>query len=282
MPLTINTNTSSLNAQRLLGINTNMLNRSMEKLASGYRINRAGDDAAGLMISETLRAQIRGSQKALDNTQDGINVLNIADGAMQTITDNIQRIRELTVQAANDTYATAQRSAIAVEIDALRADIDRIANSVEFNGTSLLAAAGVPANFNIQVGPNNVAANDTIDVITALGDTTTGAAGLNLTAASVATNAAANVYLGVIDTSLAALNTQRATLGSFSNRLESAAANLGISIENLSSSESRIRNVDIASESAKMTQSQILQQASATILSQANQAPGLALKLLGG
>src|SRR5690606_36346419 len=138
MPIVINTNTASLNAQRYLGANTNALARSIEKLASGFRINRAGDDAAGLQISENLRAEIRGSKKALDNVQDGMNVLNIVDGAYQQITDNLQRMRELAVQGANDTYSTAQRNAIGQELDQLRADIARIANATQFNGKELM------------------------------------------------------------------------------------------------------------------------------------------------
>jgi len=283
MPLVVNTNVISMTSQRHLGINTNMLNKSLEKLASGYRINRAGDDAAGLMISETLRTQIRGSKKALDNVQDGLNMLNIADGAFQTIQDSIQRIRELTVQAANDTYATAQRSAIAGEIDQLQTDIDRIANSVQFNGVQLLSATA-PANFFLQVGANSSATLDRIDIIGALGDTTA-TTGLALPLAgntTVDTHANAQTYLGVIDTALSTLGTKRATLGAMVNRLEAAGANLGIAIENFSASESRLRNVDVAAETAEMTRNQILQQASATVLTQANQVPQLALQLIRG
>ncbi len=280
MPLVINTNVSSLNAQRNLSNNTFNLNKSLERLSSGYRINRASDDAAGLQISESLRAQIRGSKKALDNTQDGMNLLNIVDGAYQTIQNNLQRIRELAVQGANDTNATAQRNAINQEIDALRADIDRIAGGTQFNNVNLIGATA-PAAYLIQVGPNSTV-NDEIDVGTALLNTTTAAGGLNLAAAAgTNTNAAYQTYITNTDTALTNLNTRRATIGSFSNRLESAASNLSISIENLSASESRIRNVDVASESAEMIRNQILQQSSAAILSQANQAPSLALQLLG-
>ncbi len=282
MPLVINTNVTSLNAQRNLTNNTHNLSKSLEKLASGYRINRASDDAAGLQISENLRSQIRGSKKALDNTQDGINMLNIVDGAYQTIQNNLQRIRELSVQGANDTNATAQRTAINQEIDALRADIDRIANSTLFNNVPLIANAGVPANYVIQVGPN-ATINDEIDIVSALGDATTGAGGLNLAAASGTNvdNATYQTYITNVDNAMTALNTARAGVGAFANRLEASAENLSISIENLSAAESRIRNVDVASESAEMIRNQILQQSSAAILSQANQAPSLALQLLG-
>jgi flagellin len=284
MPIVINSNISSLNAQRHLTNNTNMLGKSLEKLASGYRINRASDDAAGLQLSENLRSQIRGSQKAYDNVQDGINLLNIADGSMETITNNLQRMRELVVQAANDTYSSAQRDAINSEIDALRDDIDRIANATIFNGKTLLGSGAV-ASMAIQLGANDDSTVDVLDVVSALGDTraTTGT-GLSLSASattSISDNASAQTYLTDIDTALTTLNTKRATLGAYVNRLEGAAANLLNNIENQSAAESRIRNVDVASESATMTRNQILQQASATVLSQANQAPSLALKLLG-
>ncbi len=284
MPLTINTNVMSLNAQRSLNQNTSRLNKSLERLSSGYRINRSGDDAAGLQISETLRSQIRGSKKALDNTMDGLNLLNIVDGAYQTIQNNLQRIRELSVQGANDTYATSQRTAITQEIDALRADIDRIANSTQFNGVDLLtSAATLPASYFIQVGANTTV-NDEISLLAAMGDTTTvtGLNGLSAAAGQFVSNTAVQTYIGNVDAALDALNTRRSTLGSMINRLESVTSNLNINIENLSASESRIRNVDVASESAAMIQGQILQQASVSILSQANQVPQMALQLISG
>ncbi|MBY0449709.1 MAG: flagellin FliC [Cyanobacteria bacterium] len=282
MPLIINTNVSSLNAQRNLGVNSANLNKSLERLSSGLRINRAGDDAAGLQISELFRAQIRGQQKAVDNTQDGINLLNLADGSYQTISDNLQRIRELTVQAANDTNATAQRTAIEGEIDQLRSDIDRIASATTFNGNILLGSA-TPANLFIQVGSNNDNFKDRIDLVSALGNASTGTAGLNLSAASgqLQSNGSAQTYLGTVDAALSALNVKRSTLGALANRLQSASANAEVKIENLSAAESRIRNVDVAAESANLTRNQILQQASASILSQANQSSQLALKLIG-
>jgi flagellin len=283
MPLVINTNVASMNAQRNLSYNTSALGRVLERLASGYKINRAGDDAAGLQISESLRAQIRGSKKALDNVQDGLSVLSISDGVQGVIQENLQRIRELTVQAANDTNATAQRDAIALEINARRTDIDRIANSASFNGVTLMAAGSSnPTSFNLQVGPNSNVNNDVIDIISAIGDTTTGTSGLDLATAAFASNASALAYLDQVDTALIRLNSKRATLGSFQNRLESAAANLTISIENLTNAESRIRNADVAAEAAELTRYQILQQAAASVLRQANQTPQLALSLLNG
>lgn len=282
MTVVVNTNVSSINAQRHLNYNSMQLNRAMERLASGYRINRAGDDAAGLFVSENLRTQIRGSKKALDNTQDGINMLNIADGAFQTISDNLQRMRELVVQAGNETYGQPQRTALNIEIDQLRADIDRISSTTQFNGTILLSTA--PASYNLQVGANGTA-NDVISLLAAMGDTrATAAAGLNIVTAASATivdNATARTYLGTIDAALVILNTRRANLGAVVNRLEGTAKNLSNSIENMSSAESRIRDTDIAAESAEMSRYQVLQQSSAAILAQANQSTSIALKVLG-
>ncbi|MDX2085711.1 MAG: flagellin [Candidatus Melainabacteria bacterium] len=285
MSIVVNTNVSSLNAQRYLSFNTSALGKSQEKLASGFRINRASDDAAGLQISETLRAQIRGSQKALDNVQDGINVLNIVDGAFNQITENMQRMRELVVQGANDTLATAQRDAIEEELDQLAADIDRIANGTQFNGVNLLT--GSTTSFRIQVGPNSTSTTNMINIATAantnpLATATASALGVDDASISVASNASALQTLSGIDGALSTLNTRRATAGALTNRLQGAANNLAIGIENLSASESRIRNVDVAKESAELVRNQILQQASATILSQANQSPQLALSLLRG
>jgi flagellin len=278
--ISINTNVSSINAQRNLSANSSSLSRSLERLSSGFRINRAGDDAAGLQISESMRAQIRGSKQALSNAQDAISVLNIADGAQGVIQENLQRVRELTVQAANDTLATAQRTAIATEIDQRRADIDRIANSTTFNGVELLSS-GAASSFMVQVGANSSSTNDRLDVASALGNTTTSSGGLNLGQASVDSSDDALAYLDTIDTALDTLNSKRAVLGAYSNRLESAIQSLSVSVENLSGAESRIRNVDVALESANLTRNQILQQASTSILAQANQSPSLALSLIG-
>ncbi len=284
MPLVVNTNVSSLNAQRNLSINTGNLGKSLERLSSGFRINRAGDDAAGLQVSENLRAQIRGSKAALANVQDGINVLNIADGAMSVITENLQRMRELTVQAANDTYDVNQRTAIKQELDARATDITRISDVVEFNGVFLLNGDSDAGGngFILQVGANDAAANDTIDVGAsgAFADVDATVLGVDAGSTNVTDNGNALTTLTALDAAIVTVNTQRATLGSVVNQLESAGQNLSIGIENLSSSESRIRNVDIAAESAELVRNQILQQASATVLAQANQAPSLALQLI--
>ncbi len=285
MGIQINTNVQSINAQRLLGKNTMSLNKSLEKLSSGFRINRSSDDAAGLQISETLRSQIRGSQKANDNVQDGINVLNTADGALSTVVDNLQRMRELSVQGANDTLGADQRSAINLELGQLAKDIDRITKGTEFNGQKLFSSVDT---YNIQVGAESDSAVNVLNIgsaSSALGTLNASslslATGTSVTLAfSVSNNSSALNAISVIDTALQTVGTRRAAIGAMTNRLQSASTNLSISIENFSASESRIRNVDVAKESAEMTKNQILQQAAATILSQANSAPNLALNLI--
>jgi len=288
MGITINTNVQSLNAQRVLGGNVKSLGKSLEKLSSGYRINRASDDAAGLQISEGLRSQIRGSDQANSNVQDGINLLNTTDGSLETITNNLQRIRELAVQGGNDTLATDQRSAIDKEIQQLSKDVTRIASASQFNKKDLLN--GTTSSLKIQVGANVTSSTNTIDLATAgtnpFADAR--ATALNLLGAadavklSVKSNGSALKTLSIVDAALQTVQNRRAAIGALTNRLEGASTNLQISSENFSSSESRIRNTDIAKESANLTKNQVLQQASAQILGQANQTSQLALSLLRG
>lgn len=279
MPIYVNTNVPALTAQRSLGVNTQNLNKSLERLSTGFRINRANDDAAGLQISELLRAQIRGSQKALDNTQDGINVLNIADGAYTTITDNLQRIRELVIQGANDTNGPDQRNAIKSELDQLSSEIDRIINTTRFNGQTLLN--GSVSTFSLQIGTNGTA-NDLINVGNVFANNLT--ANLNVDVANLSVNSTTNAQatLNKLDSAIGTITSRRSTIGAYVNRLEASASNLAISMENQKAAESRIRNVDVAAESSRMVSNQILQQAAASILTQANQLPSIALSLLRG
>ncbi|MCS6266867.1 MAG: flagellin [Vampirovibrio sp.] len=286
--MTINTNAQSLNAQRILGGNVKSLGKSLEKLSSGYRINRASDDAAGLQISEGLRSQIRGSDQANSNVQDGINLLNTTDGGLETITNNLQRIRELAVQGGNDTLATDQRSAIDKEIQQLAKDVTRIASASQFNKRNL--SDGTTTSLKIQVGANVTSATNTIDLATTgtnpFADSR--ATALNLLGAadavtlSVKSNGSALKTLSIVDVALQTVQNRRAAIGALTNRLEGASTNLQISSENFSASESRIRNTDIAKESANLTKNQVLQQASSQILGQANQTSQLALSLLRG
>ena len=288
MGININTNVQSLNAQRVLGSNVKSLGKSLEKLSSGYRINRASDDAAGLQISEGLRSQIRGSDQANSNVQDGINVLNTTDGSLETITNNLQRVRELAVQGGNDTLSSDQRSAIDKEIQQLAKDVTRIASASQFNKKDLLN--GATSSLKIQVGANVTSATNTIDLATAgtnpFADSR--ATALNLLGAgdavklSVKSNGSSLKTLSIVDAALQTVQNRRASIGALTNRLEGASTNLQISSENFSSSESRIRNTDIAKESANLTKNQVLQQASAQILGQANQTSQLALSLLKG
>ncbi|WP_303673842.1 flagellin N-terminal helical domain-containing protein [Vampirovibrio chlorellavorus] len=280
MPLVVNTNVSSINAQRYLTNNTAALGKTMEKLASGYRINRAGDDAAGLQVSEKLRAQIRGSQKALDNVQDGINLLNIADGAYQSITDAVQRMRELAVQAANDTYSSAQRSAMQIEYDSLASGIIQMAEAAQFNGINLLDGTDTTSGINLQITANQGGNADDLDVSSALIDVTGIAS--TISGGLLSGHSAAQSAIALLDTAIDDLNAARGQLGAYTNRLEYTAQNLATNVENTSASESRVRNVDVAAESASLARNQILQQASQAMLAQANQAPQLALQLLRG
>jgi flagellin len=288
MGITVNTNVQSLNAQRVLGANTKALGKTLERLSSGFRINRASDDAAGLQISEALRSQIRGTAAANSNVQDGINLLNTADGALETTTNGLQRIRELAVQGGNDTLSLIQRSAIDTELLQIARDITRVSNGTQFN--SKVLGDGSLASLRIQVDANKSSTVNTIDLATAgavnpFADSRATALGLFtgvVQKISVKTNVSALKTLSIVDAALQTINNRRASLGALTNRLESASSNLLIANENFSASESRVRNTDIAKESANLTRNQILQQASTQILGQANQGSQLALSLLRG
>lgn len=279
MSIVINNNIASLIAQRNLSNNTQNLTKSIEKLSSGYRINRAADDAAGLSISESLRSQIRGNKQAINNIQDGINLLQIAESGISVINENLQRVRDLCIQAANDTNGSVERNSILSEINARLADINRISKSTKFNNISLLD--GTASNTLLQIGANAVTSTSTIDVSTVLSSTTVTSIGISLSITGATWNSTRiRSYLVQLDTALSSVLTKRSNIGALQNRLESALENLNVMNENLQSSESRIRDLDIAKETASMTKFQILQQASASVLSQANQIPSLALSLL--
>ncbi|HSA06354.1 MAG TPA: flagellin [Candidatus Gastranaerophilales bacterium] len=278
MSVVVNNNVASLIAQRNLNKNTDNLVRSIERLSSGYRINRSSDDAAGLSISENLQAQIRGNKQAINNIQDGINLLQIAEGGLSVMNDNIQRIRELCVQAANATNGTSEKTAILSEIDARIADIDRISQATRFNSINLLD--GSLSNFTLQIGAGAASIN-TLDLSSVLTKTNASTMGIALnTTGSVWTADNIRSYLNDLDSALNIITGRRSELGAYQNRLESALDNLSIMTENLQSAQSRIRDLDIAEETANMTKYQILQQASASVLAQANRIPQIALSLL--
>ena len=284
MGLIINTNVSSLIAQRKLNSNTQEVRSSFEKLSSGMRINRASDDAAGLSISENLRTQIKGTQKAVSNAQDGVNVLQIAEGALNVISENLQRIRELTVQAANDTNSSTERKAIGMEIQARLDDIDRIANTTQSNNIRLLD--GSATKFQLQIGANNSMNENTLSLAAVFTKSTSSALGVSTTvtiasSGALENNSTARAFLDEIDSALGQVLTKRSQIGALQNRLDSTIESLSIAVENFQATNSRIRDLDIAAETAKLTQNQILQQSALGILAQANQAPNLAMKLLG-
>lgn len=273
MSLVANTNVASISAQRSLSVTQSSLQKSFERLASGMRIVRAGDDAAGLAISERMRARTRSLEQAGRNTQDGISLVQTAEGALNEVQNMMSRMRELAVQSANGTLTTSDQASLDSEFQQLGAEITRIANSTDFNGTTLLNAA---STVTIQVGAGTTAGTDTIDVT--LADSTE--TGLSINTLDVTSTANANAAITALDTAMDTVSTTRSNLGAVQNRLESAARNTATQIENLTAAESRIRDVDVAKETAMLTRNQILQQAGVSILSQANQAPQAALSLL--
>lgn len=276
MGLRINTNVSSLSGQRSLGINTRNMNDNLRKLSSGERITRSGDDAAGLAISENLKAQIRGMRQAKRNASDAISMLQVAEGGMNEISNIIIRLRELSVQSASDTIGATERGFMDVEFQNLKEEIDRISKSTEFNGIKLLDGTGGKLEF--QVGVKNDPILDRLHYDGANSDATVAA--LGLVADTVSTKEGAQGALKRLDDALVQVNGVRANFGALQNRLQSTTNNLEISDENLSAANSRIRDVDVAQETADLTKNNILVQSSTSVLSQANQAPNIALKLL--
>lgn len=276
MGLRINTNTASLNAQRVLYGSKLGLDKSMEKLASGYRINRAGDDAAGLAISENLRAQVRGLKQAARNANDGISLVQVAEGAMNELSSILIRLRELGVQGASDTIGPVERQFLNVEYDQLISEIDRIADATEFNGTQLLAGVGSIMDF--QVGIRNNPEIDRISFDSSKADANSAALGMNLT--SVADKASAQNALGAVDAAIMSVSAMRADFGALQNRLQTTVSNINNSVENMSAANSRIRDVDVAEETSEMTRQNILLQAGTSVLAQANQSANIALGLL--
>ena len=274
----INHNMNAMNAHRNMGVNNNNAAKAMEKLSSGLRINRAGDDAAGLAISEKMRGQIRGLDQASRNAQDGISLIQTAEGALNETTNILQRMRELSVQAANDTNATTDRVAIKTELIALQDEITRIADTTKFNGKNLINSAASKASLSIQVGANSgegikiTLANMAASVI---GVTTTLVSNI-----SVGSSSDANKLTTAIDNALVKVSTQRAKFGAIQNRLEHTIKNVDNTSENLQAAESRVRDVDMAKEMMNYSKNNILNQAAQSMLAQANQQPQNVLNLL--
>jgi flagellin len=278
MGLRIATNVSSLTSQRNLRQTRELLDRSLERLSTGYRINRAGDDAAGLAISEKLRAKIRGLVQAQRNSSDGISLIQVAEGGLNEVQNILVRLRELGVQAASDTIGPKERKYLDLEYQSLKDEIDRIANSTEFNGTFLLDGTGGSLDFQVNTGGDNVLGVDRISFDAFRLDVNSDKLGLE--GLSVGSKEDAQRSLARIDLALDDVSSIRADLGALESRLSSTIRNLGISIENLSAANSRIKDVDIADETAELTKHSILMQAGTSVLSQANSIPKMALSLL--
>lgn len=276
MALLINTNQGSLSVQKSLMKSSSALQSSISRLSAGSKINSAADDAAGLAVSEGLRAQTRGFKQALSNATQGVAMLQTADSALQTVSDTMVRMRELAVQSASDGLTDTERAHVNAEFTKLSSEITRISNSTEYNGQKLLdGTAGTAGTLTFQVGTRNSADNR---ITIAMADSDSTAFGVN--ASSVDTLANAQTAIDSIDAALGTLNSRRATLGSTMNQLGKAIDNLGSTVENLSIADGNIRDVDVASESAQLSRNQTLQQAGVAMLAQANAAPQAALRLL--
>ncbi|PRR82842.1 flagellin Hag [Clostridium vincentii] len=311
----INHNLGAMNANRNMGINASNASKSMEKLSSGLRINKAGDDAAGLAISEKMRGQIRGLDQASANAQDGISMIGTAEGALNETTSILQRMRELAVQGANDTNTTEDRTQIQKEMNQLTSEVSRIGNHTEFNTQSLLdgksgvvtsAASGTSASsaFTFQIGANQdqqftanisdmrssalgiagtaggATAVSGASFVASGGDSLSDVSTAGETALDISDSTKATAAIKVLDAATASVSAERAKLGAYSNRLDHTIANLGTSSENLTTAESRIRDVDMAKEMSTFSKNNILNQAAQAMLAQANQQPQQVLTLL--
>lgn len=276
MGLRISTNVSALRAQQSLLDTKRASDKVFEKLSSGSRINKASDDAAGLAISEGFKSNIRGLKQATRNAQDGISFLQIGEGALSEVANILVRLRELSLQSASDTIGDRERKMVSLEYEQLLNEIDRIANTTEFNGTNILSGRGGEVSF--QINTKNSDISDRISFDTTKTDARSESLGVRAT--SVEFKEHAQQSLGVIDEAIKHVSDIRADFGSIQSRLNATVQNISTSIENLSASNSRIRDADIAEESSELAKRNIMLQAGTSVLVQANQQPGLALSLL--
>jgi flagellin len=280
MGFRIMTNTSSLTGLRHLRNTRALLDQSLERLSSGYRINKAGDDAAGLAISEKLRSKIRGLLQAQRNANDGISLIQTAEGGLNEVQNILVRMRELGVQAASDTIGPKERVYLDNEYQALKEEVDRIANSTDFNGTQLIDGTGGILDFQVNTGGDNILGIDRISFDAFKADVNTDRLGVS--ELSIDVKAGAQESLTKIEDAIDYVSSIRGDLGSLQNRLTSTVNNIAISVENLSAANSRIKDVDVASETSDLTKSNILLQAGTSVLQQANSIPKMALELLRG
>lgn len=276
MGLRINTNVASVNAQRNLRVTNLDMRKAMERLSSGSRINRAGDDAAGLAISENLKAQIRGYNMAMRNSEDGISLVQVAEGGLNETSNILARLRELGIQAASDTIGVAERGFLDVEYQSLLNEIERVSQATEFNNTKLLN--GTTPAMDLQVGIRNIPGVDRITFDASKSNATVMALGLS--ELNVKDKLQAQSSLQQIDQAIQKVAATRADYGALQNRLQATINNLGVSVENLSSANSRVRDADMAVETAEMTRNNIMLQAGISVLGQANTSNQMALKLL--
>ena len=284
MPVRIFNNIASLNAQRILGINNDRLAQSVERISSGIRINRGADDAAGLAISEALRSDIRGLRQAVRNANDGIALINVAEGALNEQSSILIRLRELASQAATGTVGSTERATIQLEFTALRNEIDRIAATTQFNGQglvdgSLASSAASSTQVLIQVGIDS-GANSRINLNTEINLTAVTSTSLGIDVVSVTAAAEALTTLDTINSAISNVTQARGKVGAVQNRLTRSVGNLSVSIENLQAAESSIRDADIAAEIANLTRNQILVQSATAMVGQANLIPQSILQLL--
>lgn len=278
MGLRITTNMSSITAQRHLLRSKRDLDSTLEKLASGYRINKAGDDAAGLAISEKLRSRTRGLAQAQRNANDGISLVQVAEGGLNEMQNILIRLRELGVQAASDTLGARERKYLNEEFGALKDEIDRIANGADFNGTKLLNGTGGILDIQVNTGGENILGVDRIIIPAFKADANLDKIGLDFT--EIGTKGEAQKALATIENAIDTISGMRGDFGAIQNRLASTVENISVSIENLQAAKSRIKDVDIAEETANLTKNNILVQAGVSVLAQANNLPKAALTLL--
>ena len=274
----INTNVSSLNAQAALATNQRGLTKAMEQLSTGRRINSAGDDAAGLAIAAKMTSQIRGLNQAVRNANDGISMLQTAEGATNEITNMLQRMRELAVQAANDTYSDADRTALNSEFTALRTEIARVASTTQWNGMNVLD--GSRGTIKYQIGANNGGDNELSFTLGSFSNATTADLMFNISAAGVTNQSAAASAISLATTTIANVNAKRSDMGAIINRLQYTVDNLTNIVTNASASRSRIEDADYSQATTELAKRQIIQQAATAMLSQANQQPQVVLSLL--
>jgi len=276
MGLRIYNNVEAQNAHRQLQATNTAIGRTMERLSSGLRINRAADDAAGLAVSEEMRTQIRGMRVAARNALDGVSMVQVADGALGGVNDMLQRVRDLAVQAANGTLTDLQRNNLDREVQSILSEIARVAADTEFNGIKILSGsvATAASAVTLQVGANG-------SQVIAFTIGTMSAEDLGVSGLAVSTAASATAAIASIDAAIRTVNSQRAQMGAIQNRLEQTISRLDLTSENLQAAESRIRDADMAAEMIQFTRNQILQQSGTAMLAQANQAPQSVLQLLG-